>query len=773
MDSSKPIISQHVAAFTVANRYLLLWFSAALTAFLSFGILRISFDTSLSALLTESDPYLEELELLNDQFPSNSEIRFAFTANDGSTIFTHEILRTIQELEELFFEIPRAQGFTSILEYTAPDTQRRLFSKDLTDYSDTELAKISETARGDQLLTSNLLSQNGALTFAVITLNTTGTSNAERLEIAEAIIEVQNQLRIKNPAVNLFANADLLLEKDSQEAMVDDLTSLLPIVILLCVLVICYCFKSLTLGICILIHVGFTILSTVGTLGFLNFSFNNISIMAPLVVVVISVATSVHIISIYKQAIHQGQSKINSMQDSVSYNFQPITLAALTTAIGFSSLNMCSSPAVQDFGRIVALGIVFSYVLTLLMLPALLIVASRVIKSTERAGVPFLHTELQKLIEFTNRRDEKIFYVCSALAIFTFLLLPLNETDFNRMDYIASDSELKLYYDVVSEHMNRGPAITYGINSNIEEGALDPEFLAKVDEFSNWLELQSDVESVISITNVLKTINRIVNDNKDAYFLLPADKETNRNYLNAYLTVERNYIPLSNFLNEDSSYLTLTVNAAPMSNQEIIDLDERISKRFDETFTNAGLIHGSGILLFARMDELVTIELLQGYSISLLLITLCLAIGFRSLYFGVLSVLPNLLPATIVFGMWALFVGQLDPFVMMLFSISIGMVVDDTVHILSHYLEDRRTGADKTDAIAHAIKIAGPALTITTMVLAFGTTVMIFANTLYFQQSAKLLVPIVVLALILDLVYLPTILKRFDINFKRIDAVTY
>jgi predicted RND superfamily exporter protein len=172
------------------------------------------------------------------------------------------------------------------------------------------------------------------------------------------------------------------------------------------------------------------------------------------------------------------------------------------------------------------------------------------------------------------------------------------------------------------------------------------------------------------------------------------------------------------------------------------------------------------------MDELVTIELLQGYSISLLLITLCLVFGFKSIYFGLLSVIPNLLPATIVFGFWALLVGQLDPFVMMLFSISIGLVVDDTVHILSHYLDSRREGRSKDTAIAYSIKVAGPALTITTLVLALGTTVLIFANTIYFQQSAKLLVPIVILALILDLLYLPAILKRFDNRFKAQEVMT-
>ena len=772
IESTNVSISQGVADFSVAYRILLFALATVITLILSTGILRTSFDTSLSALLTESDPYLDEMELLDEEFPSNSEIRFAFIANDGETVFTPVILKAIAELKESFTTIPRMRGITTILEFTSPETQARLFSKPLEDYTNAELLQVSETARNDRLLTNNLLSQNGTLSFAVISLNSRDASNEERLEIANAVLDLQEQLRLSNPEVSLFANADVLLEQSSQQAMIDDLTSLLPIVILLCVLVICYCFKSITLGICILAHVLFTVFCTVGALGYLNFAFNNISIIAPLVVVIISVATSVHIISIYKQALYKGHSKVASMRHSMAYNFQPVTLAALTTAIGFSSLNMCSSPAVQDFGRIVAIGIVFSYLLTLLMLPSLLTWLSKLPKESERTENSFLQKQLQQIIDFTNLHDNRIFWTCSAIAIITLLMLPLNETDFDRMDFVAGDSEVRQYYDVVSEHMNRGPALTYGIDSRIEDGVIDPDFLSRVDEFSEWLASQEDVESVISLTDVLKTINQIVNDNQEEHFTLPVEIETNRNYLNAYRTVERNYLPLSSFVNSDSSQLTLIVNAAPMSNQEILDLDERITSQFSEYFETANLIHGSGVLLFARMDELVTIELLQGYSISLLLITLCLIIGFRSLYFGVLSVLPNLLPATIVFGLWALFVGQLDPFVMMLFSISIGLVVDDTVHILSHYLEGRRAGADKAGAVAHSIKVAGPALTITTMVLAFGTTVLIFANTLYFQQSAKLLVPIVVLALVLDLLYLPTILKRFDNRFSTQDAVT-
>ena len=768
----KFLTSGNVAKATVLNRIPLFVLAVILTCLLGSGIFRTTFNSSLSALLAQSDPYLNELEEMNRTFPSNGEIRFAFVADKGATIFDSKVLLAISDLKERFTAIPKIQGINTILDFTSPETQRRLFSKAIDDLSDSEIAEISEVAKNERFLTTNLLSPDGRLTFAIIEVNTRDSSNAERLEIADSILRLKEELSSLHPEVNLFANSDVILEKASQQDMVDDLTQLMPLVILLCVAVICYCFKSLAIGACILAHVAFTIICTVGILGFFGLSFNNISVIAPLVVVIISVANSVHIISIFKQGLYRGEKDVEAMIYSMKHNLRPVSLAAITTAIGFTSLSMSSSPAIQDFGRIVSVGIAFAYLLTILMLPYMLVRVSNISSVSKETGLTFFQSQLRGLIEFTAQNDKVIFFVCSTLAVFTFCLLPLNETDFNRLDFIASDSDIREYYDVVNESMNRGLGLNYAIETQVKNGAIDPAFLREADKFTNWLSEQDEIESVISIVEVIKTINRILNDNDEQQYNIPAESQTNFNYLNAYRTVEDNFLPLNRFIDEDYSAITLIINAREMTNQQMIDLDERITQEYPKAFSSASLIHGSGVLLFARMDELVTIELLQGYSISLLLITLCLTLGFKSLHFGLLSIIPNLLPATMVFGFWAFFVGQIDPFVMMLFSISIGLVVDDTVHILSHYLESRRAGASTAEAIGSSISTAGPALTITTMVLALGTTILIFASTLYFQQSAKLLVPIVVLALVLDLLYLPTILKRFDTQYKAQEIVT-
>jgi len=769
---SKSSLSKRAADITIAYRKLFALLSVVVCLLLATGIIRTSFDTSLNALLTESDPYLDELLLMQEAFPNSLEVRFAFVAEGTDSVFNSELLLALEDLKGSYSAIPFADRITTLLDYISPETQRRLFIKTLRSYSEQDLNEVEDAALADRLLTANLLSDDGALTFAIITTEAQDLTADERLEIASATLLLRDELRERHPDVQILANSEVLLEQSSQQAMVDDLSNLMPFVILACVLAICYCFRSATLGICILTHVLFTLLSTIGTLGYLGFAFNSISIIAPLVLVIVAVANSVHIISIYKQAMHRGIVKIEAMRESISHNFQPVSLAALTTAIGFSSLNMCSSPAIQEFGQIVALGIVFAYLLTLLLLPAVLIWMTSSREVAASTGVSFMEDTLKRVSEITRSKDVPIFWGCTFLAIVTFALLPLNETDFNRLDFIASDTDIKQYYDEVSSHYNRGTALNYGIDVRVEWSAIEPDFLHRIEEFSTWVSEQVEVESAASVVDVVKTIHRVQNDHDEAFNVIPDDFDTVANYLLAYALIQSADFPLFGFVNPDFSMINFFINAVPMSNQELIDFDARLTEKFQQDFPEAELLHGSGILLFSRMDELVTIELLQGYSISLVLITISLIIGMRSLYFGILSIIPNLLPATMVFGFWALFVGQLDPFVMMLFSISIGLVVDDTVHLLSHYLEKRRAGNEKTESIDYAIKTAGPALSITTIVLALGTTILIAANTIYFQQAAKLLVPIVVLALVLDLFYLPTILRRFDKQFKVEKLVT-
>jgi predicted RND superfamily exporter protein len=344
-------------------------------------------------------------------------------------------------------------------------------------------------------------------------------------------------------------------------------------------------------------------------------------------------------------------------------------------------------------------------------------------------------------------------------------LLPLNRIDFDRMDFVDEDSVTHAYYELVSEHIDRGPLLTYGVVATQAGGIARPALLHELDHLAGTLRQWPEITGVASLVELVRAVNAALPDagsGRGGQGRIPDSAEAVQQHLSDYRVAQNQSYPLSDFVDANQRVTRFFVNTARLSNRELVSLDQRLRQAFDETVNEARLLQGSSTLLFARMDDTVTGELLRGYALTLAIITLTLMIGLRSIRFGLISLLPNVMPAVIVFGLRGLFNAQIDPFILMLFSVSVGLVVDDTVHILSTWLRARRSGADAEQAMDTAVFRAGPALLITTLVLCLGTLMLLGASTLYFQQAARLLVPIVLLALVLDLTFLPSLLRRME-----------
>lgn len=751
----------------VDKRVALLVLSLAVCVFLASSIPRTEFDTSLGVLLTKSDPYLQERDAMAAVFPSPLEISFALVPKSGE-VFERATLLALADLNREFREIPLALSMDSVLGWQSPFGEESLFTRVLTPQSELSPDELSESKQrvlADPFLFGRLISADSDLALANIRLRSTQITSTQSADIVAISDAIRESLQSRYPSVDIYLSSTAHYEQSNRSAMISDLSLLLPIVILLCTAIICYSFRSIYFGFCILSVALLTVLMTVGTLAWLGISFNSISVMAPLVVVTIAVADSVHIISLFRQALLQGLRPVDAMRQSVALNFRPISLATVTTIMGFVSLNLASAPAVSSFGSVVALGVGFAYVLTLTVLPgAILLFASRLRIDASIGTIGLLSAVTGFCQGLVFRHGRLMLISVSVLACVALGLSLRNSTDFDRASFIGKDSPLYDYYENVNTRMNQGTQLTYGVRVPNAYGIIEPKFLQQLDRFSQWMSAQDSIVGVASLVEVIKTVNQIMHEEEgegEAY-LIPDNAEAIDEALFNYSVAQESNFTLSTLANEDFTMMRFFVATDTQSNQAIITLNALIDEKFAQEFSGAELLHGSSTLLFARMDKAVTQELLQGYALSLIMITITLMFGMRSAYLGLLSVLPNLLPAVFVFGVWGLFVGQVDPFVMMLFSISIGLVVDDTVHVLSTYQSGRKSGLEPRAAVAGALEKAGPALIITTAVMAFGTCVLIAASTLYFQQAATLLVPIVVLALILDLTFFPALLVRFD-----------
>jgi len=741
---------------------------------LGLGLPNIEFDTRVSVLLGDNDPYVSERDRVSAEFPERQDISIAVIAKSGPTdVFSAPILEALGALHREYRRIPYTGRASSVVAYDSPFGEIGLFPGRFRNFHEVDknaMQAARDKAMSDSFINGVLVSPSANLALFTARLTLSTGNSAQNREIADGIDDVLGDLRNAHPNIVFAPAAEALFETSTRDAMISDLTRLLPLVILLCVLFICYCFRSVRHGACILLVTLLTIICTVGTLAWAGIAFNSVSVMAPLVVVIIAVANTAHILSVYRQRLTAGTSIDQAMYHSLTFNLRPVTLAALTTAIGFASLNYASAPAISQFGTIVALGVMFAWLLSFFGFPALVMAVGGPADEVRLAGA-FLDV-CQRIV---RRYPRAILTGVTVAGLTAAAMLPLNSPDFDRLDFIDQDSPLHAYYELLDKRMQRGTGMNYGIVATdpgtaekTTNGAIAPTFLQRVDTFAAWLRQREDVLEVVSLVEVVKTINDTLEGSQAGSdtdnYRLPDTADMVEQHLMNYLSVQRDSYTLGNFINNDFSTIRLFITTRPLSNQGIIDLDHAIGGYFTDNIAldSMQLLRGSSTLLFARMDRTVTVELIQSYLISLLMITVALTVGLKSLYFGLVSVIPNLLPATLVFGAWGLLVGTVDPFVMMLFSISIGLVVDDTVHILSTYQRQRQQGLDVDAAIQTAVAKAGPALIITTAVLTLGALMLLLASTLYFQQAARLLVPIVVLALILDLTFLPVLLARLE-----------
>ncbi len=755
----------NIANFLVERRVLLAICTLLVTAALGWGVTKTRVDSSSDAILPEDDPYAAQVEEVEQDFPRSSSALFTFIAPEGD-IFNRSALGAMESLHQRFGEVQSAVAVGSLVNYrlNAVDEaihDRKYLLPPLDSLSDEDLAAVRQIALADDDLVKTQLARAGDMALAVLKYRPNSQEQGERLEIARSIVSLRDSLRQDYPGVEIYALGNDLFELDSYNAQIKDRNNLAPLVALATTVLLWICLNSLVYALCTLLVSFVGILLTVGAVGWSGFAFNQISNMGPLVVLTIAMAHGIHIISIYLQGLHEQQSRRGALRQSLELNLQPVTLATVTTAMGFLSLNYCSSAGIYGFGNVVAMGVVWAYLVTLTLLPAVIMLVP-----TQRVPRPLgVRGMIRRISRLVTERGSLLFWLCSLVIVACLAMLPLNKVDFDRFAFIDKDSDFHRVITALAEKIGNDQTLVYAIDSGQYYGIANPEFMLEVERFAAWLEQQPDVGLVNSYVGMMKTLNKAEHDNDEAWNRLPDDNLQVIDYLVSYQLIQEIEPHLAPIFDPEYTTVRLSVGTSGLSNVELLELNQRIEQWYGENLNaDYTVLHGSNTILFSRLNNAISTQLLEGFTVSFIFITVTMLIGLRSWRYGLISIAPNLFPPAIVFGVWGLLVGELSPYILMLFSISIGLVVDDSVHVLSKYIAARREGSSPEAAVRYSLDKAGSAITITTAALAMGTFILVFSNTYYYQNVALMLTPIIVVALLLDLLFLPPLLVKLD-NF--------
>jgi predicted RND superfamily exporter protein len=330
------------------------------------------------------------------------------------------------------------------------------------------------------------------------------------------------------------------------------------------------------------------------------------------------------------------------------------------------------------------------------------------------------------------------------------------------MEYFSENVKFRQAVDFQSDKVSGMSSINFALYTHETSGLNNPSVIADVHQFSEWLRAQPEVDHVATITDTFKRLNKNMHSDDASYYRLPEEQELAAQYMLLYELSLPYGLDLNNQLDIDKSATRLIVTMKNLGSKEFTEFERRAVDWIEQNTNGLEMTAGSPSLMFAHVGESNMSSMIQGTLVALVLISGLLIFALKSWRLGAISLLPNLLPAGIGFGIWALYSGQVNLGLSIVLSMVLGIIVDDTVHFLSKYQHARISGKSAEDSVRYAFTLVGRALCITTAVLSIGFGVLAMSSFALNAHMGLLTAIIIVVALAIDLLFLPAFLIIFD-----------
>ncbi|MDE0679233.1 MAG: MMPL family transporter [Gammaproteobacteria bacterium] len=764
-DTSKGQFETRFAEWVVAFRWRVILAALFLVAAASSGILRLNFSGDYRIFFDEDNPQLLALEALEDTYGKNENVVFLIVPDDGNAT-SEAALSAAAWLTEAAWQTPYSRRVDSLtnFQYTTADGDD-LYVRDLVDpeqLGDSEArSRIRALALADPRVEGSILAAGGDVSVVNVTVELPYGDQLEAVaEVAGFAREIAAQAEEQFAGVDLRVVGTVMINQTFLEASIESQMIFLPASLALMALILGVLIRGIAGVAATGTVIVFSILASIGLGGWAGLPFSPPISPAPTIVLMIVVANCVHLLVTLQQRMRAGHSKRDAIVHSVSFNLHPVFLASLTTALGFLSMNFSEVPPYRHLGNFVAFGIGMSFLLSVTFLPAMLSLLPVRPGSARRLVGPLLGA----MADFALRRRKALLWGWVVVVIAMIVAIPRNELNDVLVHFFDESVEFRRDTDFMDERLSGNTVLDYSLAAADAGGVTDPEFLAEVSAFAEWFREQPSVRHVSVITDTFRQLNQSMHGDDPAYYRIPESRELAAQYLLLYELSLPQGLDLNNQIDTLRSATRMTVSSTTLYSQDLLDLNARADAWLKENAPRIVGVNSSGpSALFAYIGQRNIRAMLLGTIVVLVAISAILLAALRSLRLGLVSIVPNLLPAVMGFGVWGLMVGQVGLSLSVVVAMTIGIVVDDTVHFLAKYRRARRDyGRDPEQAVHYAFETAGRALFTTTVVLVAGFLIFAFSPFLPTAQVGILTAMVIGFALIADLSLLPALLLAID-----------
>jgi len=761
-------MTQYLAEQVVRYRWLLLVLGLAVIGAAGYGGSKLGFTTDYRVFFDEGNAQLEAYESLQNTYEKSDNVLIVVKPNQKD-VFNRETLQAIQWLTNEAWQTPFSTRVDSIANFQHTRAEEDdllvadLAGEDLT-LSDKEIAYIKQISLTDPLLVHRLVSASGHVAAVNITIKLPGVEMDENARVANFSRELRDRLLQKYPNLEVHMTGFIMLNEAFQSSSQQDMGTIVPIMFVVVLLTLGILLRSLSATIATFIMILASIITAMGLTGWAGIKLTPPSASAPTIILTMAVADAVHVLVAFLQNYRNGSDKLDSMVESLRVNFQPIFLTSVTTIIGFLSMNFSEVPPFHDLGNIVAIGVAAAFIFSVTLLPAIVLalpIKRKLELQRDSASEP--PASMQTVADFVVRNRRNLLWGMTLFTLATVAFLPRNELNDEWVQYFDTSTEFRQDTDYVLQNLTGLYTLEFSLDAGDEGAVSEPEFLQLVEEFSQLAKAQPEVIHVNTFSDVMTRLNKNMHADDEAYYRLPEQRDLAAQYLLLYEMSLPYGLDLNNQVNVSKSSTRVVITAQNLTTKETIALENRLGAWLVINGKGYEFYAASPSLMFAHIGERNVISMLGGTAIALVMISLLLVFALRSPKMGLVSLIPNLVPAVIAFGIWGIFVAQVGMSLAVVAGMTLGIVVDDTVHFLSKYLRGRREkGLDATEAVRYAFAHVGKALLVTTAVLVAGFSVMFFSTFSMNSDMGIMTALTIAIALITDFLLLPALLITYE-----------
>ncbi len=753
--------SVKLTELVIRNKWTTILFTLLFTLASGYGAKNLAFSTNYRVFFSESNPELKAFESFQSTYTKNDNVLFVVKKNEPGNVFNDSDLTAIKEITERAWQIPyviRVDSITNFQHTSAVGDD--LIVEDLVegqnenkDYYESRM----EIALNEPLLLNQSISEDAEITAINAVLQF---AEKDLMEVPEAInyaLGIEKDIEEKFPDLEVYVSGVAALNNAFAEAGMKDAGTITPIMFLMIFIMVGLIIRAWSPTIAVLILIILSTIVGMGIGGYAGIELTPISMAAPTVILTLAVADAIHIYITLKSLMQEGMEKREAIIESLKINFLPVTITSATTIVGFLALNFSDSPPYWHLGNITAIGIGAAWFFSITLLPVIINILPY--KAKLGSDKEKDKSVMLKLANFVIENHKKVLVGTSTVTLIIICFIPTINFDDQWVEYFDESVKFRTDSDFVLDNFGVYP-IEYSIPAKSEGGISEPEYLQNIEKFISYLRDIENVTHVYSISDIMKRLNKNMHGDEQSYYKIPDERDLSAQYLLLYELSLPYGLDLNDRINIDKSASRVTVTFGRLTTSELKDFLIKTDEWMGINLPGYMQTKPTGAsVMFTYITERNVNSMITGTMIAIFAIALMMVVALRSLKLGLLSLIPNGLPILTTFGAWAILVGDVGFSVATVASISLGIVVDDTVHFLSKYVrarEDRQLSVE--DSIRYAFDNVGMAIVINTFILAVGFGVLTSSTFKLNVDMGLMTILAIIFAIILDFLLLPAIL---------------